>query len=120
MVYAGVDGSAIPEGAPLHHQVVLGEPFGEGNTVFLSLSPTWDTSRAPAGRRTLTMSTHTALDPWWKLFDGDRKAYEARKEMYVDRLFGAAELVFPSLREASDLVLPGTPVSFQRSSARNL
>ena len=47
MVYAGVDASLIPDNSALHHQVILREPMGEGNTVFLSISPAWDAGRAP-------------------------------------------------------------------------
>jgi phytoene dehydrogenase-like protein len=118
MVYVGLDGSAVPAEFPLHHQVVLGKPFGNGNTVFLSLSPAWDEMRAPAGRRALTISTHTELDPWWDLFERDRDAYEARKVAYADRVLNAAEVALPGVREAADLILPGTPVTFQRFTRR--
>ncbi|MEJ2211046.1 MAG: FAD-dependent oxidoreductase, partial [Anaerolineae bacterium] len=118
MLYVGLDGAAVADDLPLHHQVVVGEPLGEGNSVFLSLSPAWDTGRAPEGRRALTMSTHTALEPWWNLYDGDREAYEARKAEYTERVLAAAEVALPGLREAADLVLPGTPVTFQRFTRR--
>jgi len=118
MLYVGLDGAAVPGDFPLHHQVVLGEPMGNGNTVFLSLSPAWDEGRAPQGRRTLTMSTHTELDPWWELHEQDREAYEARKQRYTERVLTAAEVALPGLRDAADLVLPGTPVTFQRFTRR--
>jgi phytoene dehydrogenase-like protein len=118
MVYAGLDGAIVPDDLPLHHQVVLDEPMGNGNTVFLSLSPAWDDGRAPQGRRTLTMSTHTELDPWWDLFEHDREAYESRKQAYTGRVLSAAEVALPGLREAADLILPGTPVTFQRFTRR--
>lgn len=118
MLYVGLDGAAVPADLPLHHQVVRGEPPGEGNTVFLSLSPAWDAGRAPAGRRALTMSTHTELAPWWALHEGDRDAYEARKADYAARVLAAAEEVLPGLQDAADLILPGTPVTFQRFTRR--
>jgi C-3',4' desaturase CrtD len=118
MLYVGLDGASVPGDFPLHHQVVLGEPMGNGNTVFLSLSPTWDVGRAPQGRRTLTVSTHTELDPWWDLYEQDREAYEARKQRYTERVLAAAEVALPGLREAADLILPGTPVTFQRFTRR--
>jgi C-3',4' desaturase CrtD len=119
MVYAGLDGTAVPGDFPLHHQVVLREPMGNGNTVFLSLSPDWDDGRAPQGRRTLTLSTHTELGPWWDLFEHDREAYEARKREYTGRALAAAEIALPGLRDAADLILPGTPVTFQRFARRD-
>lgn len=118
MIYAGVDGAVVPPGLPLHHQVVIREPLGNGNSVFLSLSPEWDTNRAPEGKRTLTLSTHTDLDLWWDLFEHDRTAYEARKDAYVQRVLSAAEVALPNLREAASLILPGTPVTFQRFTRR--
>ncbi len=134
VVYAGLDGSAVPKGFPLHHQVVVGEPFGNGNTVFLSLSPAWDETRAPAGQRALTVSTHTDLESWWSVIEYDRAAlggrsfdplrknlgaaYQARKREYTDRVLTAAERVLPGLRDAASLVLPGTPVTYQRFTRR--
>ncbi len=125
-VYLGVTRTAndFTEAAqrarPLHHQVIVNEPLGEGNSVFVSLSPEWDTQRAPKGRRAITLSTHTALGPWWTLFHEDRSRYELRKLAYIERLIGAAERALPRLPERVDLMLPGTPVTFQRFTKRNL
>jgi C-3',4' desaturase CrtD len=118
MLYVGLDGGAVPEEHPLHHQVVRREPMGNGNTVFLSLSPTWDSGRAPEGRRALTISTHTELEPWWDLFALDRDGYEARKRDYAERIMDAAEVALPGLSDAADLVLPGTPVTYERFTRR--
>ena len=120
MVYAGVDASVVPDGFPLHHQIVLREPMGEGNTVFLSLSPEWDEGRAPSGRRSLTISTHTQLEPWWQLRRAeDSDGYERRKSAYADRLLSAAESLLPGLGDAADLILPASPVTFQRFTRRD-
>ena len=88
MVYVGLDGGILPADFPLHHQVLVWEPFGEGNSVFLSLSLPDDSGRAPAGHRALTISTHTDLHAWWALFKHDRDAYEARKVEYTDARAG--------------------------------
>ena len=119
MVYVGLDGSILPVDFPLHHQVLVREPLGEGNSVFLSLSLPDDGDRAPAGQRALTISTHTDLRTWWTLFEQDRGAYEARKAEYVGRVLDAAQVAIPGLRSAARLVLPGTPVSFQRFTQRS-
>ena len=119
MVYIGLDAAIIPEGVALHQQVLVREPFGEGKSVFLSLSLPDDPTRAPPGHRTLTISTHTDLRSWWRLFEHDRPAYEARKAEYVERVLTAAETPLPGLRAAARLVLPGTPVTFQRYTGRS-
>lgn len=118
IVYAGVDDSVLPKDTPLHHQVIVREPLGEGNSVFVSISPAWDASRAPAHHRAVTLSTHTELASWWHAFENDRAAYEARKEAYTNRLLTAAEQALPGLRDAAGLVMPGTPVTFQRFTRR--
>jgi phytoene dehydrogenase-like protein len=92
--------------------------MAEGNTVFLSLSPAWDKNRSPAGQRALTISTHTGLRDWWRLFENERPAYEDRKAVYLERILAAAETALPGLREAAHLILPGTPVTFQRFTRR--
>jgi C-3',4' desaturase CrtD len=118
MMYVGLDGAAVPRGYPLHHQVVLREPFGDCNTLFLSLSPEWDGTRAPGGQRALTLSTHTELDPWWELYERDRPAYVARKRQYAEQALAAAEVALPGLRAAARLALSGTPVTFARFTHR--
>ncbi len=118
-IYVGLDASAVPADLPLHHQVVIAEPLAEGNSVFLSLNPDWDENRAPRNRRALTISTHTDLEAWWQLFHQDRAAYEAQKTAYTERVLTAAEVALPHIREAADLILPGTPVTFQRFTRRD-
>jgi len=118
VVYVGLDGSLIPPDFPLHHQIVVRRPLGEGNSVFASLSPAWDKSRAPHGQRTLTLSTHTALDQWWRLYEQDHAAYVARKAAYTATMLESAETALPGLRDAANLVISGTPVTFQRYTRR--
>lgn len=120
MLYVGLDGAILPEDFPLHHQVVARRPLGAGNSVFASLSPAWDTARAPAGQRALTLSTHTDLSSWWHLYETDRDAYAARKDEWTGKVLEAAEMALPGLRNAARLVLSGTPVTFQRFTRRRL
>ena len=118
MVYVGLDSGAVPSDLALHHQVIVREPLGEANTAFLSLSPAWDVGRAPEGQRALTISTHTDLKLWWRLYETDRAAYDTLKDDYTARLLDAAARVLPEIREASALMMPGTPVTFQRFTRR--
>ena len=118
MAYIGLDACFIPDDLALHHQVLLKEPLGEGNSIFLSLSPSWDQRRAPGGSRALTISTHTNLQPWWALYESDRTGYETRKNKYIDRILSLAERVIPGIRQGADLIMPGTPVTFQQFTRR--
>lgn len=118
VLYVGIDQDIVPVDFPLHHQVVDKEPLGEGNSIFMSLSPFWDQERAPNGKRAITISTHTRLDPWWELKHNDQGAYDERKNQYTERLLLVAEQALPNFRGSSELVLPGTPVTFERFTRR--
>lgn len=121
-LYLGLDASRLPGGLGDHHQVIVDPslPLGEGNSVFLSLNDPGDPRRAPDGMRALTLSTHTAVRPWWELLERDPQAYAARKEEYTRRCLDAAERAIPGLRGALRLCLPGTPVTFQFYTGRSL
>jgi C-3',4' desaturase CrtD len=118
VLYVGMDAGMIPPDFPLHHQVIVGEPLGEGRSVFLSLSPEWDRQRAPAGYRALTISTHTRFQAWQALRQGDKGMYLAARQEYTERLLAAAGRAIPGLRDAANLILPGTPVTFERYTGR--
>lgn len=120
MVYLGLDGAVVPAGYPLHYQVIVAEPLGEGNSIFLSLSLPDDDTRSPAGQRAVTISTHTDVRSWQHLFESDRAAYDTRKAALTERVLTTAEVALPGLRSAARLILPGTPVSFQRFTHRRL
>ena len=119
MTYVGLDPTAIPTDFSLHHQVIVREPMGEGNTIFMSLSPATDTGRGPNGKRALTISTHTQLEPWWSLFNHNKAQYDRRKQAYTERLLETAGTILPGLRDAAHLIKPGTPVTFQRFTRRD-
>jgi phytoene dehydrogenase-like protein len=114
-LYLGLGTVKQPPLMASHHQVIVDhtKPLGEGNSVFISLSDPDDLERAPAGMRTATLSTHTAVSPWWQLRYSDEAAYETRRATYAERLLTAAELAIPGIRQAVRLCLPGTPVTFE-------
>lgn len=123
VLHAGVKGG--DDLTPVDHHQVIGDyaaPLGEGNSVFLSFNMAGDTTRAPAGHRTLTISTHTRAADWWALRDkpGGQAEYEARVAEYTERLLTLAERAVPGLRRRIRLLLPGTPVTYQFFTRRHL
>lgn len=117
-IYVGLKTDIIPEDFAEHHQLIVGEPLGEGNSIFLSISSAWDRSRAPEGYRTITISTHTNLREWWRLFETDEVRYESRKNLYTENILKNAEKIVPGLRASAKIILPGTPVTFKRFTRR--
>lgn len=117
-LYLGVHDSALADvGAP-HHQVIESGFPDRGRAIFLSLSPAWDPTRAPEGHRAITVSTHTRPGPWWDLLSRDRAAYVKRKSAFKREILGLAERSFPGLREAIDVALDATPVTFHHYTRR--
>jgi len=117
MAYLGVDEAAIDDKID-HHQVIVDpeKPLGEGNSVFVSISPAWD-QRAPQGQRAITISTHTRVAEWYKLAH-DEQAFEDRKQLYLERLIDAASIALPKLKQNIRLAMPGTPLTFERFTHR--
>jgi C-3',4' desaturase CrtD len=122
ILYLGLENRLLPKITPDHHQVIVDPscPLGESNSVFISLSDPSDPTRAPAGMRAATLSTHTAVDTWWALAKNDPQAYGARKAEYTERVLRAAEIALPGIRQAIRLNLPGTPLTFQFYTRRPL
>ncbi|MBE0699864.1 MAG: FAD-dependent oxidoreductase, partial [Anaerolineaceae bacterium] len=114
-LYLGLENNYIPGGTADHHQVICdpNQPLGEGNSVFISLSDASDPTRAPKGMRAATLSTHTAVLPWWAAASRDPQAYARRQAEYTERILKAAETALPSLRKSIRLCLPATPLTFQ-------
>ena len=117
MAYLGVDEAAIEDEID-HHQVIVDQnkPLGEGNSVFVSISPKWD-HRAPQGQRAITISTHTRVAEWYALAN-DEQAFEDRKQLYLERLIEAASIALPKLKQNIRLAMPGTPLTFERFTHR--
>ncbi len=117
MAYLGVD-EAVIEDEVDHHQVIVdpAKPLGEGNSVFVSISPHWD-CRAPQGQRAITISTHTRVAEWYSLANNEH-AFEDRKQIYLERLIDAASIALPKLKQNIRLAMPGTPLTFERFTHR--
>ncbi len=120
VLYLGLDASKLNGLTADHHQIIVDEdkPLGEGNSVFISISSKNDPGRAPDGKRAATLSSHTAVAPWWRLNVGDRREYLARREAYTERLLDAADRVVPNFRDAIAFQMAGTPVTFETFTRR--
>jgi len=121
VMYVGLDAGIVNQSLT-HHQVVMdvNKKLGEGNSVFISLSPLGDEKRAPQGFRTATLSTHTSVLDWDKLHRENPEAYEERKAKYAEKLLDAAERALPGFRKAAKLILPGTPHTYETFTRRPL
>ena len=104
-LYLGVDEAAIPTGMAEHHQVIAcyDRPLGEANSVFISAHPADDRSRAPAGQRAITVSTHTDAERWWRWRNEDPARYRAEKAAMAERMLDTVALALPEHSAAHSL-----------------
>lgn len=120
-LHLGLDSSRLPHGIADHHQIIadMDSELGEGNSVFVSMSPEWDTSRAPDGKRVATITTHTKIQQWWDLLEHDKEAYFEKKEAYTERILDNIERYIQGFKSSVILTLPGTPVTYQYYTMRD-
>lgn len=120
-LHLGVERHKLPINLPEHHQIIteMDGPLGEGRSIFISISPEWDRSRAPEGHRAVTITTHTRIQPWWDLLEQDYALYESRKASYTERILNNIDSVIPGFSSSVDLTLPGTPVTYDYYTGRH-
>lgn len=92
-------------------------PFTLGNHVFCSISGEADGGRAPAGRRTLTVSTHVPMDRYLALDGEARGAFVAAIQ---ERMRRTLALRAPEWEAGVELELPASPRTFERFTGRPL
>lgn len=121
-LHLGVRTDRLPPDFPDHHQVIadMRGALGETRSIFISLSPEWDASRAPAGHRAVTVTTHTDVQAWWDILKRDPAAYAARKAEYTDKILTNIDRAIPGFSSAIALTMPGTPVTYQFYTGRHM
>ncbi len=121
-LHLGVEAGRLPLDLPDHHQIIesYDGPLGEGRSLFISLSPAWDETRAPAGMRAVTVTTHTAVQPWWDALAQGHDIYQERKQQLAEKMLDGIERALPGFRAAVRLVLPGSPVTYNFYTDRHL
>ncbi|KHE67428.1 NAD(P)/FAD-dependent oxidoreductase, partial [Halobacillus sp. BBL2006] len=117
IIHAGVTQEVFQSTDVLYHQFIdpnHPDELHDGGQFLLSLSDPSDQKMAPEGKRSLTLSTHTSINQWWETED-----YKGEKEKMTERLIGTVDHYFPGFSLGLDVVLPGTPVTFQKWLRRN-
>ncbi|MEU7870586.1 NAD(P)/FAD-dependent oxidoreductase [Dactylosporangium sp. NPDC049140] len=117
VVFLGVPEDEVAGPAFTHHQLLrsYGEPLGDGNNMFVSVSSPGDTASAPAGHRAVMLSTHTELAGWEDLDDA---GHAERREKTADVMIEEARRVYPRLAERPVVRETGTPRAYARYTFR--
>lgn len=122
VLHLGVEDTIMAERPGDHLQLLRPESIGlaEGDSLFLSASPLTDATRAPIGKRAITLSTHTKVGPWWQAWGQGKEAYRSLKAEYTEAALNVAEGYIPGMRRGMDLCLAGSPVTYARYTGRHL
>jgi len=116
-VFLGVPDSEVGDHEFTHHQLLsdYAAPLGDGNNMFVSVSRQGDLKSAPAGQRSVMISTHTELAPWQGL---DEDAYRLAKQRIGRHLLEQARRVYPRLGSAPLFHEVATPRTYERYTRR--
>lgn len=122
VVHLGLKEDFLPDDFADHHQFLMDidGTLGEGRSLFMSVSPSWDSSRAPEGERAVTITTHTNVQQWWDLLRQDEGEYQRRKDAYANTFISNINRFLPGFKDAVTLVMPGSPVTYEFYTGRHL
>lgn len=110
-VYLAVKDDVIPLDSPLFYQVLIDpdQPGEEDNHFFISISAHNDLKRAPAGYRTITVSSHIHLQNWQ-----DKTSYDENADRLLTAVQTELENLFPGFAQAAVHLESGGPVAWER------
>ncbi len=94
--------------------------LAEGASLFVSSASPHDRTRAPEGKIALSISTHTAVQPWWEARKKGRDTYTAMKQTYTEKILSLVESHVSGFRSNIDFCVAGTPLTYNRYTARHL
>ena len=122
VLHLGVKSAFLPDEFADHHQFLMDVdgPMGEGRSLFMSVSPGWDSTRAPEGERAVTVTTHTRVQPWWDLLNSDKDEYYRRKDAYAQTFVANIDRYLPGFKDAVTFMMPGSPVTYEFYTRRHM
>lgn len=119
VLYLGVEESAFDGRQASHVQVIRKDcELGEGNSIFVSVSPSDDSLRAPEGYRAVTVSTHSRPEPWIEAKAAGKEVYEELKEAYTKNIISLLSEHFAGIEQKIHTIFAATPLTWERYTGR--
>ncbi|NMO16268.1 FAD-dependent oxidoreductase [Pyxidicoccus fallax] len=117
MLYLVVRAPEHENGSAHHLELVrnTGAPFIEGNHLFMSISGAADEGRAPAGHRTVTVSTHVPLKALARMTSEDQGHYLSGIQT---RMHQGLEQLAPEWMAGLTHTMTASPRTYQRFTQR--
>lgn len=116
-LYLGVDERCLPKDAFFYEQVTDIGHYHDGGNLLISISPSWDRSRAPEGKRAITVSTHVNAKDWLDLAR-DKVAYAKAKHTLEQCLLDQIARALPNIRQGIEVFKSGSPKTFKNFTLR--
>ncbi len=117
-LYLGVDERCLPKDVHFFEQVTDIERHHDADNLLISISPAWDRSRAPEGKRAITVSTHVNAKHWIDLAT-DKEKYNVEKRKLEQKLLDQIERALPNIRGGIETMLSGSPKTFKNFTLRS-
>jgi C-3',4' desaturase CrtD len=123
LLYLGMDEAAAAALASNHLLALTdwqdGQDYDpEMNQFFFAAAPSWDT-RAPEGRRAVTVHTFTDVDAWFT-FHHDESELEERDQQTLEQCWERLHRAFPELGGSVEVIDTATPRTFYDLTRRKL
>jgi phytoene dehydrogenase-like protein len=123
LLYLGIDEAAVPS-LPADHILALtdwqqGQEYDpESNQLLFATAPSWD-SRAPAGKRAVTVHAFTDVDDWFT-FHKDETELEDRDQKTLELIWQRLHVAMPELGSSVEVIDTATPRTFYDLTRRKL
>jgi len=116
-LYLGVDERVLPNDVHVYEQVTDLDTHRAAGNCLISISPTWDRSRAPQGKRAITVSTHVDAAEWLE-HARNKEVYQQEKQRFEKILLDQVEKALPDVRSGIEVMLSGSPRTFYNFTRR--
>ncbi|MGL4609227.1 MAG: phytoene desaturase family protein [Trueperaceae bacterium] len=122
-LYLGVDERCLPKDVHFYEQITDIERTKQStghstDNLLISISPAWDRSRAPEGKRAITVSTHVNAQHWLALAK-NKVCYNTEKRVLEQKLLDKISRALPHIREGIEVMHSGSPKTFKHFTLRS-
>jgi C-3',4' desaturase CrtD len=124
LLYLGADDEAVRR-LPAERLLALdswqeGETYDATRAQFMfSASPAWDSERAPAGKRAVTVSLYTDAADWFT-YHTDESEHETQDQEMLEACWARLHAALPELGAGAEVIETATPRTFYETTRRKL
>lgn len=106
---------------PAHHIQMLqpaARSLAETQSLFLSAAASEEGEHGASRLQSVSVSSHTAVQPWWKTLQQGQEKYKERKAAYTEKVLDTMEYYLGNCTDHIKSSFSATPVSYERHTGR--